>query len=1799
MTSPFTGPAASASPDVIVHWLADLLSSEERLTEWQQLADGQRAAWLHDEGYDATELNGSLAAFSAAVDVDPALADAVQRFLRHGDAIPLALRSVLGSLLLVRLQRLDGLAGGAASGLGLAPQSFMGPNLLADYKAAHGAASKAHRLLQEASDTHLGRYIEVVGGAEDKVAAHITHQVDTEALNARTAAATKATQANALKQREQKAYNTRKQHFITQTEDKAVTAEINQIDKTKTAQAAGKHPIQAGKGGTSRPALTKQEQAVLQDDKLYFDAHDRATLQAGLIDYSYSVSGQGSSRSVTLNYDWDGSRGSVQVDRSTALGELDPALGALNRLTAHALWSARQSAAITTWDNQHTHPLEQSMLAKAHPKVASQLSRALQTNFPKAKLPTSFSQLIQQGQAAEAVLRRDLHTRERRARHHGVTLFSLQRQWDEKRLLHNPKLEPLPNPTQHLDHAGTALRSAVHQQLQAMALAVLVADVDKQLAASSKAQALLSQADRFAATHAKRLSALQAQLAQSTTTLAFSDRDLNLSWTTGKGIQVSRKAKDPKGAYAAEPTLSLDLQNRQNPKDSLQLSASYAPAGTLNGGRFGFSYFSSREDGTVVRQFSNAYTLSNTWQLRLEGVQALGGAELQAYKASLESVVNATVRQAATAQLQQHAAAWQGHGQLDALGQRTVKNAANLPRALHDIRVDRRIEAKIKPHYGSLRAQKLLLNQLQNDRASYIQAARTMRRIRNVKSLLRHDASRTIVEWKAGVIVDHQDFGVARKMYATKPYSVEKKSSGNGYKIVKNSTYKDYWQKLTEKQRYKIFNPIYHSESIFFKSERMAFLAGAGEYTTLRRDGASKKMARLGASDTYFNTLLREDGVLYKKGLATKKLAYSPFILRRQLHMAKHVVHLDRHPFAWRMRLSWKVKRERFIYKHVAAYEKYMKNHKFTGFHPFHRIARKSLNIIKWDWHFVLGPIVHRLGGIGLWTISIFSPKAATWIGHASTKVFKGVTYLAYHALKAIWHLPEHLYHHTIYFGKQLLFAISHPWEYRKIWTGLKKDFKGIYRLAKTIGRLVLWLGDSFLRSIYQVGRWMTGQGANWGSIKMGLFHKKLWHQAKLIHDAWAFAGLATLVGKTKATRVAIQAEMLRMQLRRDLHHDGFLASPWRHFVHQHKSFVDTQFNDLKPTQTAALFAAYQRKRSSLRGDESTLIKDVAKYKINAAYRAKVQAKVAATKLRVASFSAKLKPQVHTFVHKKTHEILKEISNVKHKNKKIKIWTLRQYDLDISQLLRAYKAYNSLGQRGRKEVLVAIAAFKDLNRSHKTSIIKTTLQAYNAEALSERKKWTKFFKGNANKSGSYAYAVAQDWLNVGQYIGGKLLTALQSSFQSAKTGSKVSKEIRHDKAGERIFDDILGGFWLNHYLGNFIAKNASLITVMQADRLDAAAKLRSVEMVLSNPQAHKLATYWLRRNSNSVIAKDLRAIKVFERSLEKKIHKWELIEKIGHYEITENNLQTLQSLHKNQMLGVSLAAGVSRTSRWQDLSLQQQAADRESYDNWIAYNQSTYHGLDKSYKKFNQKDISEADAWKAEQAQIASGQSFSVGYLLKSVEVNDSRLGKQQSNGTVINWQVTPKPPLQNSTQHLEAAAANLASLAHDPHLLTVSLVAHADSHSGTTPVKPNPSLWAYIMQIRHWSHKIKKKLSGDKDEKAKAEAEAKKAKDEKAEAEAEAKKAEEDEEMDLQDAKQDVDNRIGKQVKREKKLADKDLRHKGSELEGDGEEVLEETVDDSFEVVDKDEKVLDEDIITVDADADAAGEDIVEALAL
>lgn len=1674
MTSLPSGSPSPASSDLIITWLADLLSDEQRLGEWQQLPQLQRSAWLSDEGYCAIELEASLACWLESGEFDPSLRRAVERFLVDGEAIPMALCQVLESLLINRLEKLH-LAGGNQR------IDFAGHNPLKRYREARNSLATISRELHELDQNKLGRYIETVGGLENDVNRHITDQIDTEVLEAKAAVDSKAAPLIAFKTNEKTAYQARENRFITQAEDKAHTAETRAITSVKAAQAEGHHPLfhDFSQTSSSRSALSNNEHAVVHDDRAYFEAHDLDTLQAGLVTKpTWTVTAEGSSRSVSLSYDWKGTTDTIQIARSFAKAEFDPALEALNRLTARALWSARQSAAIASWESKQW-PHWQARLAHAHPKVANQLATSVHTTFPKAKLPSSYSQLLQQAHIATAAARAGLQKRMRRAWRHGIDLVSLQRQWDEKRLKNYTTLRHLIGlASQRALTVGAAVHSEVERQLQAMALAVLVSDVRKTLVASGEGENLRGvgellggRAERHAGRYAVGAQALRADLAASTATLSFSDGSTDLSWTVGGGIQISSDGKSSDAGSTTNPTLSLQVQSKDESQDSLRLSASIAPSGELS-----TSYYRSSAGGNV-RQFSNSTMLSKTWQLRLKGAQAFGVAEFQAYKASLDKAA----REDASADLQQHATALQNHARLDQYGQRALKNVVGLHRVLHDLRVDRHIEARIKPSYGSVRSQKLLINQWQHDRSVALQGLGRLRRIKLVNLL--DDTFRTAIEWRKGVADDSKEINDSRTIYKTKPVTVQKNSQGHGYHLAKTGTYKDSWQKMSEKQKYKFFNPIYHSEAIFYKSERTALLAGTAEYTTLRRDGASKKMARLGASVTYFNTLLREDAVLYKTGLVQKKLAYAPFVLRRQLHVLKRELHRDRHPFAWRLRLSWKVKRERFIHKHVVAYEHYMLNNKFTGFHPFHRIARKTMHLVKSTWHYIIHPIVHVVGSEALRAISIFSPKAAKWIGSATTKLFKGVTYLAYHALKALWHLPEHLYHHTIYFGKQLLFAISHPWEYRRIWTGLKKDFKGIYRLGKFVYHLGVWFDSVWVRTLFQLGRLVAGQGATWSSVFRGAYHKKLWHKAKMLNDALKFAGLATLVGKTKATRVAIKLELLRMQIRRDLHHDGFLSSPWHHFVRHHKDFVHSHLDDLKSNKTAAVFAAYQRERAEVLNEKKAILIDFAKYKANSTYKAEVQSCFVSDKKAADSLLSKLKPRLKASMHSLAHDILNEISGVSDKAQKIRKHTVRAFNRDISQLLWTTKRIHRLGSLGRKELLTAVVVFKDLNRTHKSGVIKSTLQAYSKKVQTFDKNWKKYFKTGTTIKGTYAYAVTQDWLNVGQQIGGQLLMALQFSFKSSSTGKAVAKDIRHAKIGEHIFDDIMGGFWIHHYEHDFAVKNAALLAATKNERQLAESRLRLLEMVVTQPPVHKLLAYWLKRNSNSVVARDM----LFVRALDKKIHKWERIEKIGHYKVSEQDILSLQSLHKSQMLGASLAETIARTSRWQSLNMQQQAEARNNYENWLGYNQSTYHGLDRSYSKFQQKDASEAAAWQSEQAEIASGESLSVGTLLVSVRTNDTKHTK---------WAVTPKPSLVNATQHLEAAAANLATLSHDPQLLAVSLVTHAPDHSSTTTVKPNPSLWAYMMQIKHWSHKIKKKLADKKAAKEKAEKEAKEVKE-------------------------------------------------------------------------------------------------------
>lgn len=394
------GPESSTSVDVILQWLADILDSDARLEEWCCLPPLQRSAWLEAEGFCPSELHRSFLALAATGGVDASLLAAIECFLLQGDAIADALRPALSSLLLDRWRQLEALAGGAQSGPGVLAKVFVGSRLQADFRSARGAIARANKLIQEAGQTHLGRFINDVGGIEDKVATHLTNQIDTEIDTEALAVRAKAAPLIGVVDSAQRTYDTTKQHFISQKEDIAVTAESNQIARFQSLHDNGGHPVQAERAsGATRPVLTSRERAVVDDDKAYFKEHDLSTLQSGLeTKPTYIVSGTGSSRSVSLSYDWDGTRGSVVLDRANAAGVLDPALGAVNRLSARALWSARQSAAIASWEGQQWTQW-QAHLAQAHPKLSNQLAQALHTTFPKAELPASFSQLVQQGRA--------------------------------------------------------------------------------------------------------------------------------------------------------------------------------------------------------------------------------------------------------------------------------------------------------------------------------------------------------------------------------------------------------------------------------------------------------------------------------------------------------------------------------------------------------------------------------------------------------------------------------------------------------------------------------------------------------------------------------------------------------------------------------------------------------------------------------------------------------------------------------------------------------------------------------------------------------------------------------------------------------------------------------------------------------------------------------------------------------------------------------------------------------------------------------------------------------------------------------------------------------------------------------------------------------------------------------------------------------------------------------------------------------------------------------------------------------
>lgn len=1534
MTTSKPGSSQSVKPEALLYWLADLCASEQGYGEWIRLATEEREQWLDDEGYSYTELKQAFHSFAAASAVDPVVADAVNRFLHQGEAIPASLLPTLGALVQEHLAAVDAIAGGMMSmrtlKRGLLLRKF---ETLGAYNAA--AATK------------LGRYVEIGGSIETKIHNSLLYQVDEKESKINNLKDNKEPQAKSVEHKGTTRSKNEKSKFITQQQENAL-----QTEKLIGAETRGT----PGRGGCEHQGVGKQ---ILQIDKQYYKQNYQAEVKAGLIvKPSYISDGSGSSRSVSITFDWQGDRGTVLLNKTTGAAELDPALTVVNDFTARALWNAhrKQQAAewTATWD-QHVNNWNARCALNAKTGESSQAMTRFKHVFPKAKVPLTVKQLRSERQD----LTNTFEAKRRSAKRHDVTLVSLQRKRDEKKI---QKLEPQQNCHERLNH-----------------------------------------------------------------------------------------------------------------------SAAIAEAKTAD------------KNHTELQKLYTDFTMTDV--------------------------------------------------------------------TMADIEMDRRIEAKITSQYGSLRAQKTIIRQTYHDlKAIQTGINNSVKRLTTIKQHIGGGQQHPKLNFDCfqllkGVKIDDKDKYIVAMSKTTSPYTIQKNSNGKGFHLVASSYRNDYWQNLSQKNQYKAFNPAYNSEKSFHTTERTAYLAGKGAYSDLLGEGATKKTARLGASAVYFAALLEEDKRQLKYANSADKLAYAPFIFHRQLRVAKEVVHLNRHHFAWKLRLAIKLKIGQFIYNKMTKEDNYMKNNKFTGFHPFHRIARKTVSWTKTIWHYTLGPIYKHEFKWFNHTLSFISPKAGSWMAGAERKTANSVLFIGWHAIKGLWHLPEHLYHHTVYFGKQLLFALTHPWEYRKIWSGLKKDFKGIYHLLRFVYRDMVWAMSVYARTIYQVFRLQCGYSTNWKSVFLGAYHKKLYKKVRMIGEAWKFAGLAALVGKTAATRTAIQIEVLRMHLRRDLHRTGFLTSPIQHFISNYSKFLTKQYDSVKPAQLDNLSSKIEIAHQDIKSHWKKLILDYRKYKTNTNYKASVN-------YRINAFTSQLKPQVHTYLHSGIHAILDKVSKLSHKSKKIKKWTLSQYDLDLSQYLELRKAYKGLGVLGKKEVAVSFLALKDATKASKQGTIKLGMQNLNNNAKLVLSRLGAFKK-------DYSTAVTTDWNNVGEWMGVKLMNALLFSINSKSGQSEVKSLIKSNKLGKHAFTDIIGGFEVNHYYQE-IKKDSGLVTISRNVRSNLESKFKEVDTIVSQPLVNKVLKHWLKDNQKSLITKDYLKVKTYHQTLKKKIHKYERIEKIGHTEVTESDLSTLSTLQKNKLLGQSFATLVGHTGKWKSLTLAQQAEYRSQFDSWISYNQNTNHALKRIKNTAKTKDANEVKEWNSEKSNIETGkQVVSVGSIVLNVKTNN--IGHHST------WDTIPKPSMSilNQRQTLSNVRATLTNIAQDPHLLSISFAAHGSSSSNSAITPHNPSLFAYIMQIKHWSHKISEKIKKSKETKEKAAEEAKKAKEKEADAKKDVAK---DEEMvkDGETTEKDLGNKaLSKDSAINDKLEGNKFTDKGMEkfdvkAEPKGKELVNEEKDDEINITNK-----------------------------
>ena len=403
-----------------------------------------------------------------------------------------------------------------------------------------------------------------------------------------------------------------------------------------------------------------------------------------------------------------------------------------------------------------------------------------------------------------------------------------------------------------------------------------------------------------------------------------------------------------------------------------------------------------------------------------------------------------------------------------------------------------------------------------------------------------NDTRREVAYWKM-VYADPKKYGYNkhnpvpnisrfREEYKTGKSNVIRTESAfrsGGWSFTENS-YKEIEKENNKHQGRKI-QAAYHAENDYYLEQKNAYKASKKTYQNAIESGDTKRQARNLATLRFFDVRAAED--IHDLALDLTVSGFAdicdftlPLSIQRQRRAAERILFLDRHPFAWQVRLSFNVWRASMIDNLFTKGDNYA-NMNELGYMPWRRTKRFIGHTTSLLWH-------------GLGTIFKFTIKPATyllnktsslWGGHLGTR-YKNLSDSVFHLTGTVGHLvghgllhlPNRLVKDTRVLSHQLIRGLMHPFDQKGHLDAFLRDTKGIRHTVKTLGEL----------ATYGYSKLFLGYG---------LFHKHLHKELKIVEFGVSLMGILPY---QKVLKTAIRVDTMKRSLKTAIHRQTGLLHP-------------------------------------------------------------------------------------------------------------------------------------------------------------------------------------------------------------------------------------------------------------------------------------------------------------------------------------------------------------------------------------------------------------------------------------------------------------------------------------------------------------------------------------------------------------------------------------------------------------------------------------------------------------------------------